>query len=68
MDKETIPDGVQLHLIISSSAAVLCIIVALFYYIKTRDISYLFFALASSTILNSSMKIWKGVLRNHGES
>ena len=61
MDNNIKEEGFRLHLIICIAAAVLCVIVALIYYIKSMEPSYLFFAMASGSIINSSTKIWKGV-------
>jgi len=59
MDDNKKEDGIRLHLIICIAASVLCVIVALIYYIMSMDMIYIFFAMASSSIINSTAKLWK---------
>jgi len=59
MDNNKKEDGIHLHLIICTAASVLCVTVALIYYIMSMDMVYIFFALASSSIINSTAQLWK---------
>jgi hypothetical protein len=59
MDDNKKEDGIRLHLIICIAASVLCVTVAIIYYIMSMDMIYIFFAMASSSIINSTLKLWK---------
>jgi len=61
MDNNKKEDEIRLHLIICIAAAILCGIVALICYIVSMEMNYIFFAMASGSIINSSTKLWKNI-------